>query len=152
MNCQPIGHLRHLASLAAGLALAAACLTAPAAQAATTPGNTALNWAEAHATGHPFTYGGTGPYAFDCSGLVMESYLHAGIRLPHSTYAMITSGHLIRTTHPQRGDLAMYGADTHVEMVTDWPDTTFGAHDTGSTVGWIQYGGAWTPTAFYKVR
>jgi len=149
--------LRHLlASLAAFTCLTAGLLAAPTAQATVSPGNAALDWAETHTTGHPFVWGGTGPYGYDCSGLVMESYLHAdGITLPHSTVAMITSGHLTRTYHPQRGDLAMFGpvgAPAHVEIVAAWPDTTFGAHDTGSLVGWTGYGGTWVPTAFYSVH
>ena len=138
----------------AALTVAAASLTATggsAAQAATTPGNTALNWAEAHATGRPFVWGGTGPYGFDCSGLVWASFRAEGINLPRTTNGMAASPHLIRTYHPQRGDLAMFGADSHIEFLTAWPDTTFGAHDTGSTVGWTGYGGTWTPVAFYRV-
>ena len=146
---------RALAPLAALTCLTAGLLAAPAALAAVSPGDSALNWAETHATGHPFAFGGTGPSTFDCSGLVMESYLHAGIRLPRTTYEMITSPHLTRTYHPQRGDIAMFGpvgAPVHTELVTAWPHTTFGAHDTGSLVGSMGYGGDWAPTAFYRVH
>jgi cell wall-associated NlpC family hydrolase len=145
--------LRHaLASLAALACLAAGLLSAPAAQATTNPGAAALDWAEAHATGHPFMWGGTGPYGYDCSGLVMEAFAHAGIDLPRTTNEMVDSPHLTRTYHPQRGDLAFFGADSHVEIVAERPDTTFGAHDTGSLVGWTGYGGTWVPTAFYSVH
>lgn len=112
-------------------------------------GPAALNWAEANAAGHWYLYGGTGP-SYDCSGLVMIAYEHEGIYLPHSTYAMLSSGHLVRTYSPERGDLAFYGSG-HVEFVTVWYHTTFGAHDTGSRIGWIRYGGWWQPTAFYRV-
>ena len=148
--------LRHaLTSLAALACLAAGLLSAAAAQATTTPGNAALNWAEAHATGHPFAFGGAGPITYDCSGTVMAAYAHAdGIMLPHNTVAMVDSGLLVRTTHPQRGDIAMWGpvnAPSHAGFVTGWPDIAFGAENIGIRVGWYswQY---WPPTAFYKLR
>jgi cell wall-associated NlpC family hydrolase len=112
-------------------------------------GNVALNWAETQ-QGKPYEWGGTGPSAYDCSGLVQAAYEHAGINLPRTTYDMLDSSHLVRTYHPERGDLAFYGSG-HVELVTVWHDQTFGAHDTGSTIGWITYGGYWVPTAYYRV-
>jgi cell wall-associated NlpC family hydrolase len=113
-------------------------------------GNQALDWAEHNALGHWYLWAGTGP-SYDCSGLVMEAYGHAdGIWLPHNTYSMLASGHLVRTYYPQRGDLAFYGSG-HVEFVTVLYHTTFGAHDTGSRIGWIGYGGSWQPTAYYRV-
>jgi cell wall-associated NlpC family hydrolase len=33
--------------------------------------------------GDPYVWGGAGPNTFDCSGLVMWAYAHAGISLPH---------------------------------------------------------------------
>src|SRR5882724_641784 len=86
--------------------------TAPA-QAATHSrswyGNTALNWAESHATGHYYVYGGSGP-SYDCSGLVMASFQHAGISLPHSTYSMLGNRHLHRISLSQihRGVLLFF--------------------------------------------
>jgi cell wall-associated NlpC family hydrolase len=113
-------------------------------------GNAAINWAEHNAYRHWYLWGGTGP-SYDCSGLVMEAYGHAtGIWLPHSTYSMLASRHLVRTYYPQRGDLAFYGSG-HVELVTVLYDTTFGAHDSGSRIGWIRFGGSWQPTAYYRV-
>jgi cell wall-associated NlpC family hydrolase len=148
---------RHwLTSLAALPCLAAGLLLAPAAQATESPGTAALTWAEHNATGHPYAWGGTGPYSYDCSGLAMESYLHADrIRLPHNTVAMVDSGELVRTYHPRPGDLAFWGpvgAPFHVELVTASPGVTFGAHDSGTRVGLIRDGGTFEPTAFYRVR
>src|ERR1700730_14518174 len=37
--------------------------------------------------GSPYSWGGSGPNAFDCSGLVMWSFQQAGISLPHSSQA-----------------------------------------------------------------
>ena len=91
----------------------------------------AYRWA-ARQKGHPYVYGGTGP-GFDCSGLVMEAYMHAGIRLPRTTYGMLASRKLVRVIHPRMGDLAFYGTG-HVELFRRW-GYTFGAHDSGTRVG-----------------
>ena len=99
--------------------------------------------------GHPYVYGGTGP-GFDCSGLVMMAYRHAGIRLPRTTYGMLASPKLVRVTHPRMGDLAFYGTG-HVELFRKW-GWTFGAHDYQLPVGFIHYGYGWRPTSFYRVR
>jgi hypothetical protein len=61
---------------------------------------------------------------------------------------------LVRTTHPQRGDIAMWGpvdAPIHSGIVTDLPDTAFGALNAGSRVGWYSWR-YWPPTAFYRAR
>jgi cell wall-associated NlpC family hydrolase len=147
---------RHwLTSLATLTCLAAGLLAAPAAQATTDPGAAALSWAEGHATGHPYVWGGTGPYAYDCSGAVMASFAHAdGIALPHNTVAMVDSGKLIRTYHPVRGDLAFWGpigAPYHVAFVTGSPHTAFGALQSGTPIGRYSWAG-WPPDAFYTVR
>jgi cell wall-associated NlpC family hydrolase len=143
--------LRHaLTSLSALACLAAGLLAAPAAQATTNPGAAALSWAEGHATGHPYIWGGTGPYGFDCSGLVDAAFRAEGIDLPRTTYEMLGSSLLERTYHPRPGDLAFFGAG-HVEVYVR-PGITFGAHDSGTLVGFIRNGGAFRPTAFYRVR
>jgi cell wall-associated NlpC family hydrolase len=160
--------------LAAAAALAAALLApaaaviaaaAPAAQASVSrpaassssgsrAGNAALNWAERHATGCWYSYGGSScSPGYDCSGLVMEAFGHgAGIWLPHSTYAMLASPrlHRIPLSQARRGDLMFYGSG-HVEINTVWHHQTFGAHDWGRRVGWTTWGPWWYPTAAYRV-
>src|SRR6516162_3697890 len=159
---------------AAAVALAAAALVpgaavitaaAPAAQASVSAavtssyggsraGNAALNWAERHAAGCWYSYGGSScSPGYDCSGLVMEAFGHgAGIWLPHSTYAMLGNRHLhwIPLSQARRGDLMFYGSG-HVEMNTIWYHATFGAHSSGQRVGWIRWGPWWHPTAAYRV-
>jgi peptidoglycan DL-endopeptidase CwlO len=44
---------------------------------------TAINYAEGQ-LGKPYLFGGTGPAAFDCSGLVMMAYRAAGVTLPRT--------------------------------------------------------------------
>jgi peptidoglycan DL-endopeptidase CwlO len=108
----------------------------------------AYAWARTQA-GHPYAYGGTGP-GYDCSGLVMMAYRHAGVHLPRTTSGMLASPLLVRIWHPRMGDLAFYGSG-HVELFRKW-GYTFGAHDAGSPVGLIHYGWGWVPTAFYRVK
>jgi len=147
-------------------AAAAAVAAAPAAQASVSrsavtggysgsrAGNAALNWAERHATGCWYSYGGSScAQGYDCSGLVMEAFGHgAGIWLPHSTYAMLGNRHLhwIPLSQARRGDLMFYGSG-HVEINTMWYHETFGAHSTGQRVGYITWGPWWHPTAAYRV-
>lgn len=115
-------------------------------------GGRALDWAEAHALGHWYGWGGTGPAVYDCSGLVVTAYAHQGITLPRTTYGMLSSPHLHRIGLGQarRGDLLFYGSG-HVELATAWYHVSFGAHDSGSRVGWIRWGGYWAPTMAFRV-
>lgn len=140
----------------AGLAVATTVVAEPtSAQASTySAGARGLSWAEAHATGHPYVWGGTGPYGYDCSGLVVESIGRAtGIWLPRTTYAMLRSRHLhwIPLSQARRGDLLFFGTG-HVEFNTVWYHQSYGAHHSGTTVGWSHYDPAyWGPTAAYRV-
>ena len=60
--------------------------------------------------GKPYLWGGTGPYSFDCSGLVMEAYAHAGVGIARTSQAQwATERHV---SSPRPGDLVFYpGAD-----------------------------------------
>jgi cell wall-associated NlpC family hydrolase len=155
-----------IAAAVLALGVAAAVTAAPAAQASVSrpavtgsyggskAGNEALNWAERHAAGCWYSYGGTScAQGYDCSGLVMEAFGHgAGIWLPRTTYAMLASPHLHRIplSQARRGDLMFYGSG-HVEIDTVWYHQTFGAHDWGQRVGWATWGPWWYPTAAYRV-
>ena len=140
------------AALAAALLVpAAAAAAAPAAQASVSrsaaasgyggsrAGNAALNWAERHAAGCWYSYGGSScSRGYDCSGLVMEAFGHgAGIWLPHSTYAMLGNPHLHRIplSQARRGDL-MFSAPGTWKSTRPWYHQTFGAHSSGQRVGW----------------
>ena len=132
--------------------LAAAAATKPAVRSAAKPLPARLKafyWARSQ-YGKAYEYGGIGPSGYDCSGLVMEAYRHAGITLPRTTYGMLGSRLLVRVRVPLKGDLAFYGSG-HVELYAhgDW---TFGAHAAGQIIGWIEFGPWWHPTAYYRVR
>ena len=149
---------------AAAAALAIVAVAAPAsasvtsasgpATASVSPGNNALNWAEDHALGCWYRYGGTScSPGYDCSGLVSTAVDDADhIWLGRTTGEMLESSHLGRTYDPQRGDLAFFYGGSHVEFVTTWSHTTFGAHDTGTKVGWLDWYSWPSGTSFYYIR
>jgi cell wall-associated NlpC family hydrolase len=142
---------------------AAGCLLLPAiapspASASTTPnyGGEALNWAEVNATGHWYAYGANGPVTYDCSGLVSTAILKAtGIWIGRDTAIQLDTmgeGHFVSVpvSDAVRGDVLFYGPD-HEEFDTNWYHTSFGAHDTGSQIGWIEWGWGWVPTMAFKI-
>jgi hypothetical protein len=100
----------------------------------------------------PYVWGGTGPYGFDCSGLVYSAYRAAGITLPRTTYEMLASWRLIRIPKSQarRGDLAFFGTG-HVELY-DWGPWTLGALETGTLIGFHRMNAFWHPTMYFRVR
>jgi cell wall-associated NlpC family hydrolase len=141
-----------LAALAVALAVLVLAPLAPAAPASASTAAqrlTALRWAERQA-GKWYCFGGTGG-CFDCSGLVMMAYRHAGISLPRTTYGMLASPKLRRipASARRRGDLAFYGSG-HVELVT--AHGTFGALGAGTQVGWHRPSAWWYPTMYFRVR
>ena len=121
----------------------------PASAAAAPRRLVALRWAE-HQAGKWYCFGGTGG-CFDCSGLVMSAYRHAGISIPRTTYGMLASPRLrqIPAGQRKRGDLAFYGSG-HVELVTG--GGTFGAAAPGTQVGWHHPSAWWHPTMYFRVN
>lgn len=113
-------------------------------------GNRILDMAETRA-GDWYSYGSAGPYTFDCSGLVYWASHRLGVNMPRTTYGMLSSSLLYRVYSPQRGDLAFYGSG-HVEFVTAWYHTTFGARDWGTRVGWHTWNAYWHPTMYFRIR
>jgi len=61
--------------------------------------------------GSPYSWGGSGPNAFDCSGLVMWSFQQAGISLPHSSQALANGGAPVSMDQIQPGDVINYYSD-----------------------------------------
>lgn len=110
----------------------------------------ALRWAERQ-TGKWYCWGGTGPSCYDCSGLVVAAYEHAGVDLPRSTYDMLDSPDLREVPASERrpGELAFYGPG-HVELVTS--SGTFGALDYGTQIGWHRPNAWWYPTMYFEVK
>ncbi|SDF66526.1 Cell wall-associated hydrolase, NlpC family [Blastococcus fimeti] len=58
--------------------------------------------------GDRYAAGGTGPDAFDCSGLTSYAYAAAGVTLPHSSRAQSQLGRQVSRQELQPGDLVFY--------------------------------------------
>ena len=99
--------------------------------------------------GLPYLWGGTGPDAFDCSGLVMQAYAAAGISIARTSQAQWATEQQVST--PEPGDLVFFaGADGtatspgHVGIVTG-PHTMIEAYGTGYPIRYSQFGTAASP-------
>jgi cell wall-associated NlpC family hydrolase len=100
---------RRLAALAI-LALMAAC--APFQRetprsAAANPGAAALLAAQSR-IGTPYRYGGSGPDAFDCSGLVAYAYRQAGVALPRTAAQQYALARPVPRAELRPGDLVFF--------------------------------------------
>jgi cell wall-associated NlpC family hydrolase len=72
---------------------------------------TAIAYAEQQ-LGKPYLWGGTGPDAFDCSGLVMMAYRAAGVDIARTSQVQWTTEQQIPASQVQPGDLVFFaGAD-----------------------------------------
>ena len=71
----------------------------------------AIGYAEQQ-LGKPYLFGGTGPDAFDCSGLVMMAYRSAGVNLERTSQQQWATEVRIPAAQAQPGDLVFFaGAD-----------------------------------------
>jgi peptidoglycan DL-endopeptidase CwlO len=72
---------------------------------------TAIAYAEQQ-IGKPYLWGGTGPDAFDCSGLVMMAYRAAGINIARTSQQQWATGVRISASQAEPGDLVFFvGSD-----------------------------------------
>ena len=108
----------HPAVAAAVAVLALAALThAPAASTSTTAAAasgtaaTAIAYARAQ-LGKPYEWGGTGPDAYDCSGLVWAAYQSAGVDIPRTSEAQWAGLPHVPPAGVRPGDLVFFpGSD-----------------------------------------
>ena len=140
--------------LAVGLTSGLATPAHAATHSRTWYGDSALNWAESHTLNHYYVYGGAGP-SYDCSGLVMVSFEHVGINLPHSTFTMLSNPsryhlHWIPLSKIHRGVIIFFGSG-HVEFATKWFHWSYGAHNSRLLVGWRQWTSYYHPTEAFEV-
>jgi len=79
--------------------------------ASATQGDIAANWALSQ-LGKPYQWGGAGPDTYDCSGLTMIAWSHAGVQLAHWTGYQWQSGPRVPLDQLRRGDLLFFATDT----------------------------------------
>jgi cell wall-associated NlpC family hydrolase len=80
---------------------------APDAGASAAQGNAAADWALTQ-LGKPYRWGAAGPGSYDCSGLALEAWARAGVRLLHWTGFQWVSGPHVPLARLRRGDLVFY--------------------------------------------
>jgi len=86
----------------------------------------AVNYAIAQ-VGKAYVFAGTGPDAFDCSGLTMMAWQQAGVSLPHQASAQYDMGTHVSSSELQPGDLVfLYSPISHVEIMVG-PDLAVSA-------------------------
>jgi cell wall-associated NlpC family hydrolase len=107
---------------------------------------TAIAFARAQ-LGKPYLWGGTGPDAFDCSGLVMMAYRAAGVDIPRTSQQQWIWGPRVAPGHEEPGDLVLFaGSDGtttspgHVGMVIG-NGLMIEAYATGFPIRIAPYGG-----------
>jgi len=67
--------------------------------------------------GTPYQWGGTGPDAYDCSGLMQFAYGQAGVSIGRTTYDQLNAGTAVASTADlQVGDLIFFDGNEHVGM------------------------------------
>lgn len=79
----------------------------PAPQAGSGMVQTVLNAAYSQ-QGKPYVYGAAGPNSYDCSGLVLWAFAHAGISLPHSAAAQYGYGTHVTPSQLEPGDIVFF--------------------------------------------
>ena len=82
----------------------------PNSPASSQQGNIAADWALSQ-IGRPYQWGGAGPYTYDCSGLTMVAWAHAGVALLHCAGDQWVEGVHVPLDSPQRGDLLFYATN-----------------------------------------
>jgi cell wall-associated NlpC family hydrolase len=112
--------------------------------------------------GKPYLWGGTGPDAFDCSGLVMMAYRAAGISIPRTSQDQFAWGPKVQASQVEPGDLVFFAgsdgtvaAPGHVGLVIG-KGMMVEAYATGFPIRIASYGtfsaapGDFTPVGFTR--
>ena len=112
--------------------------------------STAISFAEEQ-IGKPYLFGGTGPAAFDCSGLTMMAYQSAGVIIPRTSEAQWAGLPHVAASQVQAGDLVFFAgsdgtvtAPGHVGLVIG-KNKMIEAYATGTNIRVSSFGLATSP-------
>ncbi|WNI17350.1 C40 family peptidase [Actinacidiphila sp. ITFR-21] len=84
--------------------------------------------------GKPYVSGGTGPNAYDCSGLTQAAYRAAGITIGRTTWDQVTDGTAVSESDLRPGDLVFfYSGISHVGIYLGNGEVVHAPH-TGAVV------------------
>ncbi len=118
--------------------------------------STAVSYAEQQ-LGKPYLWGGTGPAAFDCSGLVMMAYRSAGVNIPRTAAEQWDGLQHVPANQIVPGDLVFFaGADGtpaapgHVGLVIG-KNTMIEAYATGTPIRVSTFGTPQSPGGLSQV-
>jgi cell wall-associated NlpC family hydrolase len=64
--------------------------------------------------GKPYSWGGTGPNSFDCSGLTQASWAAAGVAIPRVSYDQMSALPHVSLSDLQPGDILGFAGNSHV--------------------------------------
>jgi cell wall-associated NlpC family hydrolase len=116
----------------------------------------AVGYAEAQ-LGKPYLFGGTGPAAYDCSGLVMMAYRSAGVNIPRTSQEQWKKLPHVRAAKVLPGDLVFFaGADGtpkapgHVGLVIG-KNTMIEAYAVGTPIRVTTFGTPQSPAGDTRV-
>ena len=116
----------------------------------------AVNYAEQQ-LGKPYLWGGTGPAAYDCSGLVMMAYRSAGVNIPRTSQEQWKLLPHVPANKVVPGDLVFFAgvdgtptAPGHVGLVVG-ANTMIEAYATGTPIRVSTFGTAQSPPGLAKV-
>jgi cell wall-associated NlpC family hydrolase len=97
--------------------------------------------------GKPYLWGGTGPGAYDCSGLVQAAWAYAGVSIPRDTYSQWAALPHISSSDLQPGDLMYFDGVGHVAMYVGG-GYMIDAPQTGETVRKLPISTGWYSSTF----
>ncbi len=86
-------------------------------------------------TGKPYLWGGTGPDAWDCSGLVQWAFRSVGIDMPRTTWQQADAGLEVPYGALQPGDIIILNGDASHVGIYAGGGNILNAHSPGVPVG-----------------
>jgi cell wall-associated NlpC family hydrolase len=101
--------------------------------------------------GVPYSWGGSTPSGFDCSGLVAYAYAQVGVSLPHSSYSQYGYGVSVSKDELQPGDLVFFDGLGHVGIYIGGGQFIHAPH-TGDVVKISSLGESWYAATYVGAR